>query len=43
MTHVETPQSRCRVAFASADVTPPVGMYHRMWGAALHDRSTGNW
>jgi hypothetical protein len=41
MTHVETPQSRCRVAFASADVTPPVGMYHRMWGAALHDRSTG--
>jgi len=23
------------------DITPPVGIYHRMWGAALHDRSTG--
>ena len=41
MNRVETPQSRCRVAFARADITPPVGMYHRMWGAALHDRSTG--
>jgi hypothetical protein len=41
MTCVETPQSRCRAAFARADITPPVGMYHRMWGAALHDRSTG--
>jgi hypothetical protein len=40
-TRVETPQSRCRVGFARADVTPPVGIYHRMWGAAPHDRSTG--
>src|SRR3954467_13863881 len=40
-TRVETPQSRCRVGFARADITPPVGIYHRMWGAALHDRATG--
>jgi len=41
MTSIETPQSRCRVGFARADITPPVGIYHRMWGAALHDRATG--
>ncbi len=38
---IDTPQSRCRVGFARADITPPVGIYHRMWGAALHDRATG--
>lgn len=36
-----TPQSRCKVGFARSDITPPVGIYHRMWGAALHDRATG--
>lgn len=36
-----TPTSRCRFGFARTDITPPVGMYHRMWGAATHDRSTG--
>src|SRR3954467_12074152 len=40
-TRVETPQSRCRVGFARCDITPPVGIYHRMWGAATHDRATG--
>jgi hypothetical protein len=40
-TRLDTPQSRCRAALARADVTPPVGIYHRMWGAALHDRATG--
>lgn len=40
-TRIETPQSRCRAGFARADITPPVGIYHRMWGAALHDRATG--
>jgi hypothetical protein len=40
-TRVDTPQTRCRVGFARADITPPVGIYHRMWGAALHDRATG--
>lgn len=41
MTIVETPQSVCRAGLARADITPPVGIYHRMWGAALHDRATG--
>jgi hypothetical protein len=25
---------------ARGDITPPVGIYHRMWGAAVHDRAT---
>lgn len=41
ITRVDTPQSRCRAGFARTDITPPVGIYHRMWGAAAHDRSTG--
>ncbi|HVL13126.1 MAG TPA: neutral/alkaline non-lysosomal ceramidase N-terminal domain-containing protein [Gemmata sp.] len=40
-TRVDTPQTSCVLGFARADVTPPVGIYHRMWGAALHDRATG--
>ncbi len=39
--HVDFPQTFCRGAIARRDITPPVGMYHRMWGAATHDRSTG--
>ena len=38
---VETFQSQCRFGLAQADITPSVGIYHRMWGAASHDRSTG--
>jgi hypothetical protein len=41
MTHLDTPQSICRVGIARCDVTPPVGIYHPMWGAATHDRATG--
>jgi hypothetical protein len=41
MPHVDTPQSNCGLGVARCDVTPPVGIYHRMWGAATHDRSTG--
>src|SRR5437773_8074831 len=41
MTRVDTPQTRCRAGVARGDITPPVGIYHRMWGAALHDRATG--
>ncbi len=36
-----TPQSRCRFALAWCDITPPPNIYHRMWGAAKHDRATG--
>ena len=39
--HVDTPQSRCRFALAHGDITPPANIYHRMWGAAEHDRATG--
>ncbi|MHC4402539.1 MAG: neutral/alkaline non-lysosomal ceramidase N-terminal domain-containing protein [Planctomycetota bacterium] len=41
MNRLEIPQSRCLAGVARGDVTPPVGIYHRMWGAAMHDRSTG--
>lgn len=33
--------SKCRFGLARGDITPPVGIYHRMWGAAVHDRSEG--
>jgi hypothetical protein len=38
---VKTPQANCRAAVVRCDITPPIGIYHRMWGAALHDRATG--
>ena len=41
MNAVSWPQTRCRAGAAACDITPPVGIYHRMWGAAAHDRSTG--
>src|SRR5205807_2878379 len=41
MNRVDTPQTRCRAGVAGRDITPPVGIYHRMWGAAVHDRATG--
>ena len=37
----QTPQAACRGAIVCKDITPPIGIYHRMWGAALHDRATG--
>jgi hypothetical protein len=36
-----TPQSRCHFALAWCDITPPADIYHRMWGAAKHERATG--
>src|SRR6266404_504948 len=41
MKRVDTPQTRCRAGVARGEITPPVGIYHRMWGAAVHDRATG--
>lgn len=41
ITEVNTPQSRCRFALAWGDITPPADIYHRMWGAAKHERATG--
>ena len=40
-TIVSSPTSVLRIGHAHADMTPPVGIYHRMWGAARHDRATG--
>ncbi|MDQ3248787.1 MAG: hypothetical protein M3Q45_06210, partial [Chloroflexota bacterium] len=36
-----TPTARLRFGLARVDVTPPVGIYHPMWGAARHQRATG--
>lgn len=41
ITSLPAPQFRCLAGVARRDITPPVGIYHRMWGAALHDEATG--
>ena len=40
-TRVKAPTTILRIGHAQVDVTPPVGIYHRMWGAARHDSATG--
>ncbi|MCC7265478.1 MAG: hypothetical protein IT369_23480 [Candidatus Latescibacteria bacterium] len=37
----EAPTSRLRLGLGRVEITPPVGIYHRMWGAARHDRAAG--
>ena len=32
---------RCHAAAVTVDITPAKNMYHRMWGAALHDQAVG--
>jgi len=41
MRHLDFPYSICGFGIARGDITPPVGIYHRMWGAATHERATG--
>ncbi len=41
MLSLSTSQFRCFSSVGRCDITPPIGIYHRMWGAALHDRATG--
>lgn len=38
---VDFPQCRCRAGTVQLEITPPVGIYHRMWGAARHETATG--
>ena len=33
--------TRCAFGVATRDVTPPVGIYARSWGAADHERAEG--
>jgi hypothetical protein len=40
-THQLTPTSHLRLGHGRVEITPPVGIYHRMWGAARHDRASG--
>lgn len=40
-TRIPSPTSHVRLGHARVDITPPVGIYHRLWGAARHDRATG--
>src|SRR5262245_809771 len=35
------PSAACEVGVARRDITPPVGIYNRCWGAAKHDVAEG--
>ena len=36
-----SPTSRVRFGLARADITPPPGILHRLWGAARHTQAAG--
>jgi hypothetical protein len=38
---IQSKNTRCNVGIARRDVTAPVGIYARFWGAAKHDVATG--
>src|SRR3954451_17766876 len=38
---VRTQKILAHAVAAPGNIPPPVGPYHRMWGAATHERSTG--
>lgn len=40
-TTVKSPTSRLSLGVGRVDITPPSNIYHRLWGAARHDRATG--
>ncbi|NQZ71138.1 MAG: neutral/alkaline non-lysosomal ceramidase N-terminal domain-containing protein, partial [Lentisphaeria bacterium] len=37
----ECSSANCQAGIARRDITPPVGIYNRCWGAALYDTATG--
>ena len=43
MAHLEVipHEGSALIGIARVDITPPVGIYGRMWGASNHDRSEG--
>lgn len=41
MRQVNFPLTRCQFGVAARDVTPPLGIYARSWGAATHDVMDG--
>src|SRR5579872_4809353 len=41
ITVLACPTTRCRAGVGRVDVTPPVGIYHRLRGAARADRAAG--
>ena len=40
-TELHFPATRCLFGVATRDVTPPIGIYARSWGAAAHDAAEG--